>query len=538
MNIQTDGLVGVFFCDGGARPNPGDSGAGVYGFLYNPGKEIEINTSRKHPVYNYYGVQHSTTVLADLERSKISISNDVLLEVSTRSNKEIKTAELTEETIPLDTVDMIRNYEVKHHIDIIHSIDNNSTNNKAEIIALVDALSECIKLKLKQAVIYSDSAYAIRLSELKRETLVKRRWMSSAGTPLQNKEQIIELLDVIESLGDVDIKIAKVKAHVEYYANDRADDNATKALMIASRGDMNNLDVSYTTELIEKVEQYVVPRAIHKKHIYVSRSLDDISRLKDTPFVDHLVMGNHGKNIRDIARPTSGSSYTIAYLTKRFDLLHDVVDVIRSANKWIDLISVDTAVLFNKKVLDDYSRNGTRFYKLGTINNRTVVSNSISNDIAEVLNVAWLAYHGIDMLMSFQRTMEEFVLGGREEDRMDITHLLFDSSVKTVTTKKGLPNKEVPVMTSKPDVFLSKFIDVIVDHSEYKGDKLRLVYNHDLPPANTMISYSKKADIKVELCILKVNPDLYRYFTLMTTSDGVVVNVAFPSNSKLILNKS
>lgn len=103
-----------------------------------------------------------------------------------------------------------------------------ATNNIAELEAVLNALkfaSSWIKNAQDQVVINSDSAYIVNCVNQKWYAKWKKNgWVTTAGTPVQNKEYWVGILHLLEEYPN--ITFVKVAGHANDKGNNMADADA------------------------------------------------------------------------------------------------------------------------------------------------------------------------------------------------------------------------------------------------------------------------------------------------------------------------
>jgi hypothetical protein len=129
------------------------------------------------------------------------------------------------------------------------------------------------------------------------------------------------------------------------------------------------------------------------------------------------------------------------------------------------------------------------------------------------------------------------VLGEITETVFDITKEFYDINEKVIPATKKVDSYTKTTLTPITDVFSSPHADIQITYPPYLNDKLRLIYDHDLPDRNTIQAYSKLPGFKLEICIIPINEYVYRYFTIMTCVDGKLISVGYPSNMKVIVDR-
>lgn len=188
-----DDLRGMFYTDGGSRTinSVNYGGWGVHGYLFVT-KETNSNS----------GCKKATPTTKDYTTGKLG-KNDTKAFVAA-------------------------------YIDYYGQIDNNSTNNIAELMGMLRCLFLINQIGLQHSTIHADSKYVLSLLE-GRETYKNNGFKTAAGKDLANKElcmQLIEMFDEVTQKYPVDLKW--VKGHSGEYGNECADANATKGCYLAA----------------------------------------------------------------------------------------------------------------------------------------------------------------------------------------------------------------------------------------------------------------------------------------------------------------
>lgn len=126
----------------------------------------------------------------------------------------------------------------KHRI--LRGGESNTTNNRMELIAVVESLKKIKsskKVSDREYIISSDSAYVI--NTIKQNWLRKwadNNWMTAKDEPVKNLDlwkECLQLMDLLERTG-INISYCKVKGHAGHPLNELADQIARAESVKAS----------------------------------------------------------------------------------------------------------------------------------------------------------------------------------------------------------------------------------------------------------------------------------------------------------------
>lgn len=115
---------------------------------------------------------------------------------------------------------------------VVSGGEENTTNNRMELQAVIQALKLALQNQAKQIVIYTDSAYVVNSFELGWiNNWKKNGWKNSKRQAVKNKDLWLELLELLESNQQLNkrVRICKVQGHGNNKWNNVADENAVLA---------------------------------------------------------------------------------------------------------------------------------------------------------------------------------------------------------------------------------------------------------------------------------------------------------------------
>ncbi len=116
----------------------------------------------------------------------------------------------------------------KNHKKEIFGGEKNTTNNKMEMKAIIEAL-KLLKTYSIPVEIYTDSAYIANcINQRWYEKWMKNGWKTANKKPVKNKELWMEIIDYMNKIGN--ITFHKVPGHSGVELNEKADELANKGI--------------------------------------------------------------------------------------------------------------------------------------------------------------------------------------------------------------------------------------------------------------------------------------------------------------------
>lgn len=116
----------------------------------------------------------------------------------------------------------------KNHKKEIYGGEKNTTNNKMEMKAIIEALRQ-LKTYSIPVEIYTDSAYISNCINQKwYEKWIENGWKTANKKPVKNKDLWLEIIDYINKIEN--ITFHKVAGHSGVELNEKADELANKGI--------------------------------------------------------------------------------------------------------------------------------------------------------------------------------------------------------------------------------------------------------------------------------------------------------------------
>lgn len=417
--------------------------------------------------------------------------------------------------VPLDDTCTVIEY-----IDAFGKVDGRATNNTAELTAAIEGFKIALESGAQNLVMRPDSEYVIKGLTQWVQKWIKANWIKADGTPRENKELWLSLLDYKKRWDGrgYKFKIEWVKGHSNDIGNDKADINAIRG------------GGSTSSEPTQ-----------------VKLEADKVNKLKKKPISPLLL------ETRMVFGINSGLIADGIYYTYNLGRMHNAGfkprDTAKDKLAKADLlfgrrIAEATYCVYKAKALDEYletlkqlhtDAHGTDIPELGIINLTNAcragyrqiietmgVTGLLKFDdiyalaspemglISKTLNPPRMANEAVFEFNTMERRLNDYIDGklGSSVDVIDITSDFYEVVVgkKTVTQLK----KTITQNTTHLDVPI-----------KFKGQKvnIKLCLALDIPSRNQLNRIACDG-VKVELIISPLGPCAYSYSTVITAEDG------------------
>lgn len=413
------------------------------------------------------------------------------------------------------------------YVDFFSGLTAPTTNNIAELAALIQAYKVIALYPVKSVHIHMDSNYVKKGLTEYVKGWQKRNWMTSAGKPVANKEEWMQLVEADTAIREQypnAITIHKIEAHSGQAGNDKADELATAGAW----GIRNRPDIDSSNFTVKSPDLYWGDRTFHP--IFSESRLFFNSQLSGT--VDNVY---YQSNL-----PYSGSeTVKEQILCKRVsDLLMSVVrldepdPVIDGLHNYVVNTRNYTGVA---KTRLDTLKNVANYQHLESYpDGRYLIFNDDLERIsmpnkATIFNIINPARHSYMMYTEFDNIKEvlyaiEGKVDGYNLIGFDITDYMYDK------VPKG-KNKEELVNKLKPTLIDS--IDVAVQIPGHSFDTLTLTFGIDLP-SKLGLNKFKTMNPKITLYI-NHNSSTYFTYYVHVDIDGATGLWCAPYSNEVLL---
>ena len=260
----TQGMV--LICDGGARPNPGDAGWGLHGYLYSTAVPKKGTGNSTH--------------------------------VPTESGYKLKSSGAAQVT-PI------------HYVDGYGSFAGSVSNNLAEIVGMINAFKHALEYNIQALQIFTDSEYVLNGITNWYKTWIRNDWIKSDGKEITSAsywKELVELRDRAEQRG-IKISFDWVKGHSGDLGNELADKLATIGVLQAKRERVTTGQI--TTSLPEGYWGYEPAR-----HPFLNNRRMYFNTLAGGCVPGVYYMGEHGKDDELLGKRISDGAYSVVFLSE------------------------------------------------------------------------------------------------------------------------------------------------------------------------------------------------------------------------------
>lgn len=287
----------MVYTDGGARPNPGASGSGLHGYIYEMPNESSPTDDLK------------VMKFTDGEMIKYSFPSadgyiycDKSGKVSSAANKD---------AIAVNPV---------HFVEIAESSSNQHTNNYAEMKSLLNGLLLGLKHNVKRLAVISDSEYALKACMSWGKGWAANGWITQKGEPVKNIEVVKALLKAHQELVDRGVKVTAkwIKGHKGHPGNMEADAMATIGVMKSRQG-IDDSGVKYYT-----AKEYIEPK--RDRHPLMSLRRMYFNRERERNIPGTYMMADPGKEDHLIGKPRPETVFSVVRMNTPIPLIESVLD--------------------------------------------------------------------------------------------------------------------------------------------------------------------------------------------------------------------
>lgn len=483
----------VLYTDGGCRPNPGNGGWGMHGYLY----------STESPKRGAGNQDHVLTARGYMLKSDVQS-----LAITGKGKKVSSVPEIT----PV------------HYVDGYGSFAAMVTNNIAEVVAATQAFRYALEHEVTKLLIRTDSEHVIKgLSEWV-PIWTANDWRKRDGTPPANVNywrDLVAARDAAVAKG-IDYEIKYVRAHDGEPGNEKADDLATLGT-VASR--TNSAVTSIITHPSEGYWKYTP-----EKHPFILNRRMYFNTQADYNHPGHYYLGEHGKDDDMLGKRMSDGRFSVVRLAKPEPVLELVRnDMISRASALDSIVMVRLDTLFRPNTHKELSTHG----RLGMVyGDGKLAANTLDGQpLAHELRPPRIAMRAVEALSALSDKLDRFLENDPSIVVTDLTSILYETTVKA--SKKG----EVRETKLKPQFIVGYSVlkldaNYQVEQGVEKAE-VNLTLGIDLLDRNAL-KRLEETEPKVFLITWLEAPRVFRYATVVKSDENVGIWAGVYSNMRLV----
>lgn len=426
------------------------------------------------------------------------------------------------------------NISLVSYIDSFGAISGVSTNNAAEVTALIRALELCLRENVKELMVRTDSQYTINGYTSWMYGWQKRQWKDQSGGPIANQELWIRAHALSQEMANAGCKVSlkHVKGHEGELGNETADSLATAGVMSG----FNNI----FEEILEVVEA--------KGYWNTSR---DYNRMLSHPFryfstQDHVPVktsdGRYiyytGKMKRDdlemIGKKISDSSLAILYLRDQEPVLETISECMRNmaVGTYQGMLIADMSEILNPKQYEKLTQFKSRLL-LKNVVDRRLIDGPSDKLLCEEARPPFLAFRLVDTLASMEQYFQHYLNGQSQfVTTTDITDILYEASVV------GKDDKAKTIVKLKSSINPGlRTVKVATNYAKSDGgvgvSDLTLTLDLDIPDRNTLSAIAAEG-IKVTMVTWAESDCAFRYATVIEVNGDAAFWAGAYANLKIV----
>jgi ribonuclease HI len=486
-NVETPTITGekdslhiCIYTDGGCKPSRGIGGWGIHGYIYTKDTPKQGSGCTKAKLTeNGYNTDKYSAIVSPVE-----------------------------------------------YVDGWGSLIPEYTNNTAEMIACIEALTFVLENKFISAHIFLDSNYVLKGLTEYLPNWKNNNWCKSDGKPIENKDYWYILDCLYEKLenSSTTLLFSKVEGHSGDVGNDLADFHATRGVIVGRKR-------------IDKKEIYLTPakgywgnkaeynRLLSNGSWYFNTNVE-VPISSDGRTIYH--QGDHGPEDDFFMKPISDNCFSVVFTEPE-----PILERIRSYQNEIDHTSFNSVVIGNLsnilkgEVYQDIKKNDTLF--LHQPNPKFDIYTSSGLQLTKDLKPARLAVNAFSKLTILENILEWFLTDPSKYmiSVTEITDVMYEEVQKGKSVILKLKNVLAPGINDIK-------VNVAYDLGERKGNTpLKLTVNVDTPNRNTFSAITEQ-NPKVYIVTWRESQMAFRYGTIIQTDKGIGIWAGFFSNIHML----
>lgn len=508
MSKEEVSLHAVIYTDGGCKPSRGIGGWGIHGYTYTTEKSKQ-GTGCPNQVTNFGYIDVADAALGSSYYNYKQPDRDPEVE------------HFIEQMISAVTpVQYVNGYG---------SLIPESTNNIAEVTALLEALKVAIEQKVVSVMIVGDSKYALNGLLNWSPKWAANNWVRPDTTPVANAElwkQVLEAKRILDERG-TQVFTRWVRGHSNDLGNDAVDILASSAIIAGKKG----LTIR-SVELVEAKGYWNIKadynRMISHPYWYFNTNVGGTQKSPDGRVVYYL--GEHGAEDDFVGKPVSSASFSVLFLKER----NPVLEMLTGYQDSLDTGGFNSMVIgrinniMSAKTYVDLEKYGHQFLQNCNYGKMDLFTPG-ELLLTKELRPPRIAFRVMQQMGVMESMLIDYIGDptGKGVVVNDITGLLYEVN----TTKKKPVTKLLPSINS---TVKRMEIEAAYDTGVKSGTfKLPVTIGIDIANRNTLSALAA-LNPKVHLITWRESDTAFRYATIIQTDDDIGIWAGIYSNICLL----
>lgn len=405
-----------------------------------------------------------------------------------------------------------------------------TTNNRAELTAVIKAIEYIHKNKLSGVSIRSDSQYVIKGLTKYIKGWIANNWLTVNGDSVKNKDLWVQLYDLSSRAKESGFRhsISYVQAHAGIVGNEKADTLATRGIHLAQTGQTDYWSTA-PSESPEKKPKFKKeerhPLLFTKNTLFVTGHRDAEQAFAEEFGYTHMHMMAEYKDDKDLngaylSKPNADAMFGILLTNTNSVIMGHVRDAQERYGDPHYNVVCETLMtpIFSKEVLEEVHSSTEQCL--------TEKDNMVSvwgrQELTRYLMPALRSSFAINELERDMYLLRTFIAKPDSFDLVvDITDTLY------IRGEKGLSINDDVVNTK----------DAIPINIEVSGVPIKhlITPKVDLPPRNNLQKILKtEKDATVSLVIHDAEHNCYKFFIVIKTPESIALYAPYSSALRLI----
>lgn len=405
-----------------------------------------------------------------------------------------------------------RTVAIAAYVDCVGSIIPSSTNNEAELVAMIRALQIVIGTKPTSVHFRLDSKYVLDGIQQSMDAWFQMGWRKSDGAMVANDHRWRELRELYrEALSVCPISMDWVKGHSDDVGNRLADWNATSGVYAGNKG------MAIDRLTLSSHKKYWAPEANYNRYLAESRWYFNTGRGSgqvDDFYVYH--MGNADEE--ELGKPLPDVGYVVVMLRSADPVLETIREYQREVSNGFSHMCTGLLMhLFKPRIYNSILTNGRDY--LRQAETKMDVYDYSKTQLTHLAEPVRLAYRAEQTLLDMELMLRDLRLRNIPKDwrLTDITSVIYEEAVvkDEPTLKVTLPNGQEGAAIKVDVDFYHRDVDQVIKAP------LTLTVGVDTPRRNFFAATAGGLPtVYVVTWPEACSRPAFRYVVLVETADG------------------